>query len=113
MTISVFLLDDHEIVRRGVRDLLEAAGDLEVVGEAGSAEEALQQLRDGMAVDIVVLEVPERVYSIFDGGDACSPSTTTIAGRGAMKPFCRIGAEQSKSGVGEGAFGRDGPLGRG
>src|SRR5262245_27693048 len=40
MTIRVFLLDDHEIVRRGIRELLEAEGDMEVVGEAGTAEEA-------------------------------------------------------------------------
>ena len=39
--IRVFLLDDHEIVRRGVRELLEAEDDMEVVGEAGTAEEAL------------------------------------------------------------------------
>ena len=32
--IRVFLLDDHEVVRRGVRDLLESEGDIEVVGEA-------------------------------------------------------------------------------
>jgi two-component system response regulator DevR len=32
--ISVFLLDDHEIVRRGVRDMLEAEGDIKVIGEA-------------------------------------------------------------------------------
>jgi len=38
--IRVFLLDDHEIVRRGLRDLLESAGDIEIVGEAGTAEEA-------------------------------------------------------------------------
>jgi DNA-binding NarL/FixJ family response regulator len=37
----VFLLDDHEIVRRGVRDLLEADGDIEVVGEASTAAMAL------------------------------------------------------------------------
>lgn len=42
--IRVFLLDDHEIVRRGVRELLEAEDDLEVVGEAGSAEEALARI---------------------------------------------------------------------
>ena len=36
----MFLLDDHEIVRRGLRELLEAEGDLLVVGEAGTAEEA-------------------------------------------------------------------------
>jgi two-component system, NarL family, response regulator DevR len=38
--IRVFLLDDHEIVRRGVRELLEGQPDIEVVGEAGTAEEA-------------------------------------------------------------------------
>ena len=40
MTTRVFLLDDHEVVRRGVRDLIEAEDDLTVVGEAGTAEEA-------------------------------------------------------------------------
>jgi DNA-binding NarL/FixJ family response regulator len=40
----VFLLDDHEIVRRGVRELLEAEDDLEVVGEAGTAEQALARI---------------------------------------------------------------------
>jgi two-component system, NarL family, response regulator DevR len=44
MPIRVFLLDDHEVVRRGVRDLLEAEGDIEVVGEAGTAEEALTRI---------------------------------------------------------------------
>ncbi len=42
--IRVFLLDDHEVVRRGVRDLVEADGDLVVVGEAGSAEEAMRRI---------------------------------------------------------------------
>ena len=36
-SIAVFLLDDHEVVRRGVRDLLEAEPDIRVVGEAGTA----------------------------------------------------------------------------
>ena len=40
--IRVFLLDDHEVVRRGVRELLEAEADMEIVGEAGTAEEALR-----------------------------------------------------------------------
>ena len=38
VTVRVFLLDDHEVVRRGVRELLEAEDDLEIVGEAGTAE---------------------------------------------------------------------------
>jgi len=39
-TIRVFLLDDHEIVRRGIRDLLEQEPDLQVVGEASAAQDA-------------------------------------------------------------------------
>ncbi|HUV09448.1 MAG TPA: response regulator transcription factor [Acidimicrobiia bacterium] len=42
--VRVFLLDDHEVVRRGLRDLLEAEEDLIVVGEAGTAEEALSRI---------------------------------------------------------------------
>ena len=44
MTVRVFLLDDHEIVRRGLRELLEAEDEVEVVGEAGTAEEALARI---------------------------------------------------------------------
>jgi two-component system, NarL family, response regulator DevR len=44
MTTRVFLLDDHEVVRRGLRELLEAEDDLVVVGEAGTAEEALGRI---------------------------------------------------------------------
>ncbi len=51
--IKVFLLDDHEIVRRGLRDLLEAEDDLVVIGESGSAREAeriIPALRPQVAV---------------------------------------------------------------
>ncbi|HVM08663.1 MAG TPA: response regulator transcription factor [Acidimicrobiales bacterium] len=44
MTLRVFLLDDHEVVRRGIRELLESEDDIEVVGEAGTAEEALARI---------------------------------------------------------------------
>ena len=42
--IRVFLLDDHEVVRRGLKDLLEAEGDIEVVGESGLADEARRRI---------------------------------------------------------------------
>ena len=42
--IRVFLLDDHEIVRHGLRELLERDGDIEVVGESGLAEEAIRRI---------------------------------------------------------------------
>ena len=56
MTIRVFLLDDHEIVRRGVRELLEAEDDLTVVGEAGTAADALARL-PATRPDVAVLDV--------------------------------------------------------
>jgi DNA-binding NarL/FixJ family response regulator len=42
--IKVFLVDDHEVVRTGVKDLLESTGEFEVVGEAGSVAEALRRV---------------------------------------------------------------------
>lgn len=54
--IRVFLLDDHEIVRRGLRELLEAEDDLEVVGEAGTAEEAVGRI-PATSPDVAVLDV--------------------------------------------------------
>ena len=51
--IRVFLLDDHEVVRAGLRELLENDGDIEIVGESGSAEEAVARipaLRPNVAV---------------------------------------------------------------
>jgi len=54
--VRVFLLDDHEIVRRGVKELLEADGDLEVVGEAATAAEALARIPPTRP-DVGVLDV--------------------------------------------------------
>ena len=54
--IKVFLLDDHEIVRRGVRDLLEAEPDIQVVGEAGTASSALARI-PALRPDVAVLDV--------------------------------------------------------
>ena len=44
MTIRIFLLDDHEVVRRGIRDLLTVESDFTVVGEAGTAAAALREI---------------------------------------------------------------------
>ena len=54
--IGVFLLNDHEIVRRGVRDLLEAEADITVVGEAGTAASALARI-PALRPDVAVLDV--------------------------------------------------------
>ncbi len=55
-TIGVFLLDDHEIVRRGVKELLEAEPDITVVGEAGTAASALARI-PALRPDVAVLDV--------------------------------------------------------
>jgi two-component system, NarL family, response regulator DevR len=54
--VRVFLLDDHEVVRRGVRDLLEAEADLTVVGEAGTAEQALVRV-PALRPQVAVLDI--------------------------------------------------------
>jgi DNA-binding NarL/FixJ family response regulator len=54
--IKVFLLDDHEIVRRGLRNLLTAQDDIEVVGEAETAASVLARL-PALAPDVAVLDV--------------------------------------------------------
>jgi two-component system, NarL family, response regulator DevR len=54
--ITVFLLDDHEIVRRGIAGLLEAEDDIEVVGEAGTAAAALARI-PALRPDVAILDV--------------------------------------------------------
>jgi len=54
--ISVFLVDDHEMVRRGVADLLERERDIEVVGEADSAKHALGRIL-ATKPDVALLDV--------------------------------------------------------
>jgi two-component system response regulator DevR len=51
----VFLLDDHEIVRRGIRELLEAEGDIVVVGESGLAQEAARRI-PALRPDVAILD---------------------------------------------------------
>ncbi len=78
--IRIFLVDDHEIVRRGLRDLLEFEDDIEVVGESGTAEEALELIPQ-LLPDIALIDVrlPDR-----SGIDVCrevrlrAPSVHTL-----------------------------------
>ena len=53
--IRVFLLDDHEVVRRGLADLLQSSGDIEVVGESGLAQEAARRI-PALRPDVAILD---------------------------------------------------------
>lgn len=53
--IRVFLLDDHELVRRGIRELLESEGDIVVVGESGLAQEAARRI-PALRPDVAILD---------------------------------------------------------
>jgi DNA-binding NarL/FixJ family response regulator len=56
VTIRVFLLDDHEVVRRGVAALLEAEDDIEIAGEAATAAHALARI-PAVRPDVAILDV--------------------------------------------------------
>ncbi|MBV8159469.1 MAG: response regulator transcription factor [Acidimicrobiia bacterium] len=54
--VRLFLLDDHEVVRRGLTELFDAEDDMEVVGEAGTAEQALARVASARP-DVAVLDL--------------------------------------------------------
>jgi two-component system response regulator DevR len=56
MTIKVFIVDDHELVRRGLIDLICAEDDLDVIGQAGSVKEALNAILTAQP-DVAILDV--------------------------------------------------------
>ncbi len=78
--ISVLLIDDHRVVRQGLRDFLELQDDIEVVGEAGSGEEGVKAVQDKLP-DVVLMDM---VLPGIDGVEAtrrvkaASPSTQVI-----------------------------------
>jgi two-component system response regulator DevR len=71
--VTIFLLDDHEIVRRGLRDLLEGEDDLVVVGEASTEDEAVRRV-PALDPDVAILDV--RLQE-GDGISACRAIRST------------------------------------
>lgn len=63
--IQIMLVDDHELVRAGLRRLLEDSPDLQVIAEAASGEQALRQCRDQQP-DVIVLDVCLPGLSAFE-----------------------------------------------
>ena len=69
--VKVFLLDDHEVVRAGLRQLLgDAADDIEVVGEAAAGEAAMAAI-EALAPDVAVLDVRLEGGRGMDGVEVC------------------------------------------
>ena len=75
MTISVFLLDDHELVRTGLKTVFESEADIEVVGEAATAAEALVRIPQSRP-DVAILDVrlPDG-----QGVEVCREIRSTVA----------------------------------
>ena len=65
--IRVMVVDDHPIMRDGLRDVLEASGRFEVVGQAKDGEEAVSTV-EGIEPDVIVMDV---IMPNMDGIDAC------------------------------------------
>ncbi|RMH78600.1 MAG: DNA-binding response regulator [Actinomyces sp.] len=67
MTIRVFLLDDHELVREGLRSILEREDDIEIVGEAGGAIEGFRRI-EATRPDVALIDL---MLPDGDGLDVC------------------------------------------
>lgn len=56
-TIKVVLVDDHELMRQGLRAILEQEDDIQVISETGSGESLMQQLQKGLRPDVVLMDL--------------------------------------------------------
>jgi len=97
MTISVLLTDDHQVVRQGIRMVLDLDPELEVVGEASNGEEALHQARR-LKPDVVLMDL---VMPVMDGVKATGeirrelPDTEVVALTSVLEDASVTGAVQA------------------
>ncbi len=75
MTVRILIADDHEVVRKGLRSLLEGEGSLEVVGEASNGREAVSQHKP-----FFTSRVSELVLAGFLSGDQARPDNENPPG---------------------------------
>lgn len=100
-TLRVFLLDDHDIVRKGVRALLESGGDIEIVGEASTVTDA-RRLLGTLAPHVVVVdtELPDG-----SGLDLCRDLGTLAPGARTLVLTSQDGEESIVAAMHAGAAG--------
>jgi DNA-binding NarL/FixJ family response regulator len=89
MTIRVVLVDDHAIVRTGLKAVIAEAGDIEVVGEASGGNEAVALMRD-VAADVAVMDL-----SMSDGDGLAATAALTAAGTGPHVLVLTMHAEEA------------------
>ena len=70
----VMLVDDHEIMRDGLREVLERSGDFEVVGEAGDGDSAVREAQN-LKPDVIIMDV---MMPLKDGIEACREITDVL-----------------------------------
>jgi DNA-binding NarL/FixJ family response regulator len=92
--ISVFLLDDHEVVRRGLRDLLTAEPGIDVIGEAGTVASALARVT-ALRPDVAVLDV---LLPDGDGVSTCREIRSRLPGTACLM-LTSYGDEQALLGA--------------
>jgi two-component system response regulator NreC len=81
MTIRLFLVDDHELVRTGLRMLLENESDVEILGEAGTAADAIKAVEE-LSPDVILMDIglPDRSgIDVTREIKAKSPDTAIVA----------------------------------
>ncbi len=71
MAVKILIADDHEIVRQGIRRVLEVKPEWEICGEASNGQEAVRMAQE-LSPDIIIMDVTMPVMSGFEAADEIS-----------------------------------------
>jgi DNA-binding NarL/FixJ family response regulator len=71
VAVKILIADDHEIVREGIRRVLEARPEWQICGEASNGQEAVRMAQD-LVPDIIIMDVTMPVMSGFEAADEIS-----------------------------------------
>ncbi len=74
MAVKILIADDHEIVRQGIRRVLEVKPEWEICGEASNGQEAVRMAQE-LSPDIIIMDVTMPVMSGFEAADEISRSS--------------------------------------